>query len=131
MYPGILGTFKLPLTAVRQGINFFFRIRVLALYLQDLIPSMNRECLCIRMRPFLADVCRYVPSVINIFTIVNDISLPYTKKNISSVILKCQRLPFDMHSCRSEAKAYLVYMYVHAPTYPFRVTRWYRNFLCC
>ncbi|KAJ7909733.1 hypothetical protein B0H13DRAFT_1877434 [Mycena leptocephala] len=24
MYPSILGTFKLPLTAVRQGVNFFF-----------------------------------------------------------------------------------------------------------
>jgi hypothetical protein len=32
LYPGTLGTLKLSLTAVKQGVNFFFRIRVLALY---------------------------------------------------------------------------------------------------
>jgi hypothetical protein len=55
MYPSILGTFKLPLTAVRQGVNFFFRIRVLALYNTQTVEFLF--VLFVWVKPDSAIVC--------------------------------------------------------------------------
>jgi hypothetical protein len=64
------------------------------------------QVLGIHLVSFPLDI--YLIPLIFTLSLFTTICLSWTTKIICSVILKCRKLPFTMHSCRSEVKAYLV-----------------------